>query len=80
MHQARATEGTPRWTTCVGMGGRHASEWADRIRRNGWAAWLGIGGRHASESAGGFPGSTIGAITSGLSKRSDLSVEPAPRT
>ena len=39
------TEGTPRWTTCVGIRGQHPH------RRKGWTACLGIGGRQASESA-----------------------------
>ena len=55
------SSGTPRqndsastWTTCVGIGGRHASERMDGMDRNQWTARVGIGGRHASESAKGW--------------------------
>ena len=40
--QVRPQSGAPRWTTCVGMGGRHASEWVDGMDRNRWTTCVGI--------------------------------------
>jgi len=42
-----------RWSSYVGISGRHAPESVVGMRRNRWSACIGIGGRHGPDYAPG---------------------------